>query len=215
MEHRVLICNFTGVYEREGLTASYDTLELSGLPGTGMYIDDGAEEEIRQSLSDAGFPGDYRIRFLDNGNYHYMTRIMASFIKEPFDLITFDNHTDDQPPAFEGIRSCGSWRLDMALENRYLRRSMLIQRASEFDLAYIPSDLPLYISLDKDILSAGVLKTNWDQGDMETERLFSFLRRLYEEREIVAFDICGEALPDEPCGQNAEFNLRLIEEFLQ
>ena len=27
---------------------------------------------------------------------------------------------------------------------------------------YVPSDLPLYISIDKDILSESVLKTNWD-----------------------------------------------------
>lgn len=210
MDADVLICSFTGVYEREGLTEDYDTVDLSDLSGTRMYIDDASELEIRKRLEAAGFPGDYGIRFLDNGNYHYMTRIMASFIKEPFDLITFDNHTDDKPPAFEGVRSCGSWRLDAALENKYLRRSMLIRRAGDMKEGYTASELPLYISLDKDVLSEEVLSTNWDQGSMREEELTLILKELYKTRRIIAFDICGEDLPDEPCKNNLEFNRRMI-----
>ena len=210
MDADVLICSFTGVYEREGLTEDYDTVDLSDLSGTRMYIDDASELEIRKRLEAVGFPGDYGIRFLDNGNYHYMTRIMASFIKEPFDLITFDNHTDDKPPAFEGVRSCGSWRLDAALENKYLRRSMLIRRAGDMKECYTASELPLYISLDKDVLSEGVLSTNWDQGSMREEELTLILKELYKTRRIIAFDICGEDLPDEPCKNNLEFNRRMI-----
>ena len=210
MDADVLICSFTGVYEREGLTEDYDTVDLSDLSGTRMYIDDASELEIRKRLEAVGFPGDYGIRFLDNGNYHYMTRIMASFIKEPFDLITFDNHTDDKPPAFEGVRSCGSWRLDAALENKYLRRSMLIRRAGDMKEGYTASELPLYISLDKDVLSEEVLSTNWDQGSMREEELTLILKELYKTRRIIAFDICGEDLPDEPCKNNLEFNRRMI-----
>ena len=208
---RVLFCDFTGVYGRQGISEGRDMICFSDLSGTGMYVDKEAEEEIKRRLLAAGFPGKYRIRFLDNGNYHYMTRILASFSEAPFDLITFDNHTDDKPPAFEGLKSCGSWRLDIAAENKNLQNSMLIQSWQDFESVYISSDLPLYISLDKDILSRRVLETNWDQGNMTEEELFRILEELFKTREIEAFDICGEDLPDKSQEANREFNLRLLE----
>lgn len=213
MNGDVLICNFTGVYEDEGLTGAYDFIDFSDMSGTRMYVDEESEKEILKRLDMIGFPGSYRLRFLDNGNYHYMTRIMSSYIKEPFDLITFDNHTDDQAPAFEGAKSCGSWRLDIRSENLFLQQSMLVQSSDGFRNEYIPSRLPLYISLDKDILSADVLKTNWDQGDMKEAELFDILGELFKTREVIAFDICGEDLPEESCEANREFNRRLISAF--
>ncbi len=206
----VLICDFTGVYEKEGLIPAGTAIDLKDISGTGMYIDEEAEESIRKRLQDAGFPGEYRLRFLDNGNYHYMTRILASYIDVPFDLITFDNHTDDKPSAFEGLRSCGSWRLDIKKENRMLQESILIQKAEDLDLLHVRSALPLYISLDKDILSGDVLNTNWDQGDMTEEELFGILDMLYKTRNVIALDVCGEDLPDKPCALNAAFNKRIM-----
>ena len=205
----ILFCNFTGIYELEGITDRGVTIDLSDLPGTDMYIDEESEQEIKRRLEAAGASA-FRLRFLDNGNYHYMTRILASSISGPFDLITFDHHTDDQPPAFEGARSCGSWRMDIAAENKNLRRSMLIRDPEGFERAYIPSDLPLYISIDKDILSPDVLITNWDQGDMTSEQLFELLRKLFDERQILALDICGEDLPGNPYEDNRSFNLHII-----
>ena len=139
-----------------------------------------------------------------------MTRILASYVQEPFDLITFDHHTDDQPPAFGGLKSCGSWRLDIRSENKMLKGSMLVQDRYGFERDYVPSDMPLYISLDKDILSEEVLKTNWDQGDMGGEELFDILTMLFDTRDVIALDVCGEELPDAPCGANKQFNEKLI-----
>ncbi len=206
----ILFFDFTGVYEAEGFSDTGEHIDLRCLSGTGMYIDDEAERRIRQKIEGIGSLEDHRLRFLDNGNYHYMTRILASYVSEPFELITFDNHTDDKPPAFEGIRSCGSWRLDILRENQYLKTSMLIQKREDFAKAYISSDLPLYISIDKDILSENVLKTNWDQGDMGAEELFAMLDELYSARRIIAVDVCGEDLPDAPCEANRIFNKKMI-----
>ena len=210
MSEEVLFCDFTGVYRSQGILKGRDTICFSDLSGTGMYVDEDAEKEIKRRLFAAGIPGKYRIRFLDNGNYHYMTRILASYMEAPFDLITFDNHTDDKPPAFEGLKSCGSWRLDIVTENKYLRKNMLVRSRQDFDKAYIPSKLPLYISLDKDILSRIVLETNWDQGDMTESELFGILQELLKTRKIAAFDVCGEALPEGPQEANREFNLRIL-----
>ncbi len=206
----VLFCNFTGIYEREGLLECGDLLDLTSLSGTGMYVDAEAERMIRGKLDELKDISEYKIRFLDNGNYHYMTRILASYVKEPFDLITFDHHSDDKPPSFGGLRSCGSWRLDIREENDELRSSMLIQSEDDFIKNYIPSALPLYISLDKDILSEEVIKTNWDQGDMSEEALFRILESLCSKRRIIALDVCGEDLYDAPFIANKKINERLI-----
>jgi hypothetical protein len=211
---RPVFFDFTSVYEKQEMSEHGDVIDMKDLDGTRMYVDDAAEEEIRHriaaantaELSSVSCP----LRFLDNGNYHYMTRILASLITEPFDLITFDHHTDDQPPAFEGAKSCGSWRLDITKENKYLRQSLLIQRYDDYDTVYTLSELPLYISIDKDILSTDVLHTNWDQGDMSREQLFDLLQRLKDTRKILAVDVCGEDLPDNPCDQNKDFNLSII-----
>ncbi len=229
----VLFCNFTGVYINEDITSEGTLLDLSDLSGTKMYIDEGAEVEIRKRTDGLICAKDevavkssdedcnmicrhtgslgYRLRFLDNGNYHYMTRILASYVDEPFDLITFDHHSDDQSPAFGGIKSCGSWRRDITAENHRLESSMLVQRYDEFDAVYTPSELPLYISIDKDILSDKVLTTNWDQGDMTLEQLFELLDRLIREREIIAVDVCGEDLPENPYEKNKEFNKAMMQ----
>lgn len=207
----VIFFDFTGIYDREGFADTGYHMDMRDLKGTGMYVDDEAERMIRERLESKGGPEGYRLRFLDNGNYHYMTRILASYIDEPFDLITFDNHSDDQPPAFGSLRSCGSWRLDIRTENPKLQSSFLIQKKEDFYEYYVPSDLPLYISLDKDILSESVLKTNWDQGDMREEELFGLIEILAGSRRILAFDVCGEDLADEPCEANRRFNERIIE----
>ncbi len=207
----VIFFDFTGIYEKEGFAETGYHLDMRELKGTGMYVDDEAERIIRARLdSIEGLKG-YRLRFLDNGNYHYMTRILASYIDEPFDLITFDNHTDDKPPAFGGLRSCGSWRLDIRAENPRLQSSLLIRKKEDFEMKYVPSDLPLYISIDKDILCESVLKTNWDQGDMMEDELFGIIETLMGSRRILAFDVCGEDLADAPCEANRRFNERIIE----
>ena len=83
---------------------------------------------------------------------------------------------------------------------------------------YLKPELPLYISLDKDIFSERVLKTNWDQGTMEEGQLFRILEvcfRLAEERRIpmLGFDICGEpeAGSDRFVSDSDRVNRRLLD----
>ncbi|MBQ9360290.1 MAG: hypothetical protein IJT96_04570 [Lachnospiraceae bacterium] len=206
----ILFCDFTGVYGNEGILRYGDVLDLKSLSGTKMYIDEEAELKIREKINGLGGPAGYKLRFLDNGNYHYMTRILASYEQDFFDLITFDNHSDDKVPEFSGLKSCGSWRLDIREENPYLAGSALIRKREDFEKNYVPSDLPLYISIDKDILSEEVLNTNWDQGEMRDYELFDMLEMLFSSRDVTAIDVCGEDLPDAPIEANRLFNEKLI-----
>lgn len=88
----------------------------------------------------------------------------------------------------------------------------------EDKLKHIRTDLPLYISIDKDVLGTEYTETNWSQGDMSIdglERLLSvFLGGQGEEKNtdacrnderyaggirhsrILGVDVCGEVQTD-------------------
>ena len=83
---------------------------------------------------------------------------------------------------------------------------------------------PVYLSVDKDVLKRDEIITNWDQGDMTTERLMDFVRALFITekknfgRDIIGVDICGECTPDqEECNVdeailgNDRFNLKMVQ----
>ena len=96
----------------------------------------------------------------------------------------------------------------------------------ENKLKLIRTDLPLYISIDKDVLGTEYTETNWSQGDMSIyglERLLSvFLGGQGEEKNsdacrnderyagdirhsrILGIDICGEIQTDMPVPEYLE-----------
>lgn len=52
--------------------------------------------------------------------------------------------------------------------------------------------LPVYISIDKDVLSKSELNTNWEQGSMSVSALKKFVRYICEKRDVIGIDLCGE-----------------------
>lgn len=62
---------------------------------------------------------------------------------------------------------------------------------------HVVKELPVYISIDKDVLSEEVVKTNWDQGTMQMETLLTALQCIFGKRKVIGVDICGEPLNDE------------------
>ncbi|MCR5402416.1 MAG: hypothetical protein K6E91_01170 [Butyrivibrio sp.] len=74
---------------------------------------------------------------------------------------------------------------------------------------------PVYLSVDKDVISRDELVTNWDQGEATSEQVISLVRALAPK--TIGIDICGECAPDqEDCNLteairgNDDFNLRLL-----
>lgn len=60
------------------------------------------------------------------------------------------------------------------------------------------SDLPLYISIDKDVLRPGEAETSWSQGDMPLDRLLMWIEIALTcgketGSELLGVDICGES----------------------
>ena len=218
-----VICNFTGVYESQKSICSVSDmvmLDFKDLCGCGMYVDQHAEAVLIDKIRPYA---PYGLHFTDNGNYHYMTRLFSSFIDFPFDMAVFDHHSDDQEPAFAGLKSCGSWIRDIRNENSFLENIYMIRSADDIkNLGNIldkPSasddacrrERPLYISVDKDVLSEDVLKTNWDQGNMSLEAFYEIFGQMITDNEIIGIDICGEDEPDRNAAANEFFNRMIIE----
>lgn len=193
--------------------------ELSDLSGCNCYCDAEASDRIRKEIQ--AFTGN-GIHFIDSGNYHYMTRLWLEKLQVPFRLLVFDNHTDMQPPAFGGLLSCGGWiavsleelpllqevilvgpdeeaytqvEPDLQQKVLFLSREKLSTMTAEEKEGFfnnLSEDLPLYVSVDKDVLCKGDTSTTWSQGDMHLSELMSFLELVLERQNILGMDVCGE-----------------------
>ena len=263
MKSDIVIMNFSGVYEMQGLKAALEQemtnventaavpengaakpeitqLDCRDISGTNCYCDSLAEEEIGKRITPFGPEG---LHFLDSGNYHYLTKLWLELIKEPFELLVFDHHTDMQRPAFGGILSCGGWIREALETNENLKHVVLVgppKTAMEETkkelledgeeligkVTWIPEEefhqnvekpdeiqklcgqcnvtgtetdekeqLPLYISIDKDVLSESEGKTNWDQGNVVSDQILQFIETYLQQtpgRQLIGVDVCGE-----------------------
>ncbi|MGI6008370.1 MAG: arginase family protein [Ruminococcus sp.] len=203
-------------------------IDLSDIGGTDMYCTKEAADEIRRRLVSCT-PGG--IHFLDNGNYHYATLFFLEKIREPFSLVLIDHHTDMQKPMLAPLVSCGSWAGKALCSFEYLKQMILIgpERKSmelideklrdklicittddivrgraEDEIGKIDLELPIYISLDKDVLSACYARTNWNQGEMSMDILKKLLLEIFVHQKVIGVDICGECSFQEPLPQLAE-----------
>ena len=106
----IIYCDFSNIYRSVGggLRLDFSTLE-----GTNGYCSAEAMQEIRKGIASLSYDG---VHVLDNGNYHYMSLFWIEKIRQPFDLIVFDNHTDMQRSSLIPTLSCGDWILE-ALED--------------------------------------------------------------------------------------------------
>jgi arginase family enzyme len=201
-----------------------DTVErisLKDIPGRNMYCTDECFEEIAERLSVYQDP-EKGIHFIDTGNYHYMSRIFTSFIREKYDLILFDNHNDMQKAGFGDMLSCGSWALEV-LEKDERLCSLYVYGPSSFeaegeecDIRYVGKQVPgrlyrgrgyeegihpVYLSVDKDILDVTECVTNWDQGNLSLFELEELIKTKLSGKRLIGADICGGISETDPgCG---------------
>ena len=98
------------------------TIDLRSLEGCCCYCDEQATAVLEEAFPEP-LP---RLRWLDSGDYHYLSHLLACREKEPFHLILLDNHPDNQDPAFGGVLSCGSWVKEMRQKNPLLRDMLSI-----------------------------------------------------------------------------------------
>ena len=190
-QKKMTVMDFTGIYENENFYKhkNIEWLDFRELQGVYGYCSQQARKSIEDKIKDLSPEG---IHFIDSGNFHYVSEFWIEKIKQSFILVVFDHHSDMVQPLFDNILSCGSWILNSIENNVYLKKIILIG-IDEKQVSLIPKhqdkvlylknddlenlevwkkidDLlhryPLYISIDKDVLSKRVVKTDWDQGSM-------------------------------------------------
>jgi len=171
--------------------------DFSLLEGTCCYCSAESAALIRAALSDVPLRA---LHVLGTGDYHYVTLFYLERITVPFELLLFDHHPDDQRTAFGGdLLSCGSWMLE-ARQLPMLKAAYHIGSVEDMR-AVLPDALPLYLSIDLDVLSEEYMHTDWDQGTMSIGDLLSSLARACDGREILGVDLCGGLTPGQGASQ--------------
>jgi arginase family enzyme len=202
--------DFSGQYE--GCDGEY--VDCRNVSGTNCYCDDVAKDQLRQLIASYGPEG---VHFFDSGNYHYVSLLWLEKVAEDFALVLFDNHPDMQPPSFGDITSCGGW-VKEALECLPHMREVYMVGVDETlleELEPLPTQvhrglpqeesLPIYISLDKDVMGLEDARTDWSQGQMTLTELEEKLRGLFRDYNVIGVDICGEK-KDNPSDEDLQIN---------
>ena len=202
--------NFTGVYEKQDFYKDYphklfDDKALCGVRG---YMDDKARKYLLEEIKERSNLSS--IHLLDSGNYHHLSRVYLDLIKEPYNLVVYDNHTDMQFSAFGNILSCGSWIADAYETLHNLNKIIVVGANSSYieecafnkdkrvvftdsiSDVYLENLLPIYISIDKDVLSSNEFISDWDQGSMSLAALKKEMESLIDRFRVIGTDICGE-----------------------
>lgn len=202
--------NFTGVYEKQDFYKDYphklfDDKALCGVRG---YMDDKARKYLLEEIKERSKLTS--IHLLDSGNYHHLSRVYLDLIKEPYNLVVYDNHTDMQFSAFGNILSCGSWIADAYETLHNLNKIIVVGANSSYieecafnkdkrvvftdsiSDVYLENLLPIYISIDKDVLSSNEFISDWDQGSMSLAALKKEMEFLIDRFRVIGTDICGE-----------------------
>lgn len=210
--------NLSGIYD--GFPSEMNCKDIEG---TNCYCDDLAVETLRNRLKDVPIKA---LHFIDSGNYHYLTYFFLERIQEDFALVLLDHHPDFQPPSFGNILSCGGWVKNAFEDDSHLKKVYMIDvdktlfeelgnlpkevvYTAKEEVKNIPKDLPIYVSLDKDVLSEAEAATDWDQGDMKLSELLDIMRVLQEHR-LLGMDVCGEK-KEAPTDSEIEINRKINE----
>ena len=203
-------------------------IDCSDIQGCDLYCTTEAENEIIKRTGQYGISG---IHFIDSGNYHYISKINTDRIAYDFSLVLYDHHTDMQKPMLEGMTSCGDWAGQVLEQNKNLVQLILVGPTEDdiknIDLKNkdklitfsqeelrnnrgrekfekIKTDVPFYISIDKDILDKQYIETNWSQGHMKLGTLEHMLGIIIRNQKVLGIDICGECETDMPLPEYME-----------
>lgn len=141
-------------------------------------------------------PSPPQLSFLGSGNYHFLTYFLLQKIEQPFILVLVDNHMDYGEES-GSILHCGNW-LRWALGLPLLENVSVVGATVRIENPRLLSwekaretSAPLYLSLDKDVLSPEELELSWEQGNWTRQDLRNFLHDLPQNR-LLGADICGE-----------------------
>lgn len=104
----ISLLNFDGTLQKQPSLRRYpgEWIDFSDLRGCHGYCSPDSLRKIQKRLKSRKHK---RFTLIGNGNYHYVTYVLLSEIRQPFSLILFDHHTDLAHNGDMPFLSCGSW----------------------------------------------------------------------------------------------------------
>ncbi len=193
-----------------GIDADVNTsvLDFSRLEGTNCWCGTESVMMIREALDNLPeVPG---LKWTDTGDYHYLSSLTTERMTEDYGLVVFDHHPDTQKPRFGDVLSCGGWVRESIERQDALKQVILagvseelLPECSDLDVVALTEkelgligekvrkDLPLYLSIDLDLLSHEFARTDWDQGSLSLGSLVESLRKVCYGHQLLGVDICG------------------------
>lgn len=240
-DKKLTVMDFTGIYQLEKFYCheNIEWIDCQDIEGTHGYCSDEAKAKIKERIKNSGVNG---LHFIDSGNFHYVSEFWLEKLNEEFILVVFDHHSDMLKPLFGDILSCGSWILNALEHNHYLQKVVLIGIAKEqvalidqkyqdkiiyftnldlgdlknwYDVSILLEQYPIYISIDKDVLSSNQVVTDWQQGEMYLLELKLFLADLIKQGHVLGIDVCGECSKEvaklSDIKSNDELNYQILE----
>ncbi|HBT38537.1 MAG: Uncharacterized protein XD58_0885 [Thermotoga sp. 50_1627] len=200
MKEDVLLLDFEGVYLfQPRLLERSKHLDLRHLRSVKYMCDQTTLTLVGKLVERA------KVVFLGDSAYHHFSYIFLTLIDTPFELVVFDNHRDDMRKN-STLLPCDGW-IRVAKKLRNLEAVHIVRRKND-----LPKCLehPIYLSIDKDVLSDRFLKLGWDQGTMKPEELLEAVKLLCKEFEIVGVDISGEPRDALQMKRSEDINLELL-----
>lgn len=216
------IFDFTNVYENQSFYKKYpyNYFDFTGISSVNCYCDEDAFSTIKEKIYNTTLSKTKKmINFLDNGNFHYLSYLTTSMIEEDFCLVLFDNHPDAKEPVFP-ILSCGGWVIDAMKNLSHLKKIVFIgvdpalfdeikdifdifkfkqshydsdKKVYIYEACDIPKlNLPIYLSIDKDVFKKEIASTAWSQGNMTSDEFKYFAKEFLSNKHILGMDITGE-----------------------
>lgn len=195
---KIFLWETNGSFQEQGELAKICE-EIIRYPFSGLFLEEQFFPEVEKLL-----PITPSLSFLGSGDYHFLSFFFQERVPLPFRLLLIDFHPDFKESE-EGFLSCGNWlnqilKLDNCREvwivgpgeTGIFHPKVKVQSPLRANWEQLHS-LPLYISLDKDVLSSSELKLGWDQGTWNERELINLLSSILSEGvDLVGADVCGE-----------------------
>lgn len=224
----IVLMNFSGIYEEERFWKERQVswIDAKDICGTNCYCDDEAIAEINKRTENHSFAGIHFIDS-GNYHYMtklWLTKIKKPFALLVYDNHTdmqppafggilscggwiaasLEELKNLEHVILIGPDEAAYEQVEEELKEKviFLSREKLQEmndaEISRFLTEVLCETLPLYISIDKDVVCPDDAQTTWSQGDMKLTTLLSGVKTVLEcakktGGEIVGVDICGEA----------------------
>ncbi|TCS83179.1 arginase family protein [Tepidibacillus fermentans] len=174
LHDEVIFLNFDQSYvpQKKLLQIPHYWIDLDDIKHTNYYCEETACTKIEERLYENPHQG---ITFIGSGNYHYVSYLLFSEIKEPFTLILFDHHTDAMidSSSVSSLISCGSWVAHAISQLSFLQKVLIIGARKDLLPLIHPSLRSKVVVLpENDSRLSSKFVLHWLQNEIATDTIY-------------------------------------------